>query len=88
MTPLTITLDVDRAPWDDLRLALPHMPDGRLARIGLLRHGTEGGKASVGVVIELPDGTHVIGQTTWALLRTAFQALAASPIVAEEVIDP
>lgn len=88
MTPLTVTPDIERAPWDDLNLARPDINDGRLARIGLLRHGTEGGKASVGVVIELPDGTHIIGQTTWALFRTAFHALNASPVVAEEVIDP
>lgn len=85
MTPLSITLDVERNPWTDIP---PKGPNGMLTRVGLLRHGTEGGKASVGLVVELEDGTKVIAQTTWALFRTAYAAMAASPIVAEEVIDP
>lgn len=84
MTPLSITLDVERHPWNDLRPG----GDGALVRVGLLRNGTVNGRATVAVVVELPDGSHVIGQTTWTLLRTAYAALAASPIVAEEVIDP
>jgi len=86
MTPLSVTPDVEQAPWSDLHLRPGD--DGVLARIGLLRHGTVGGKASVAVVVDMPDGTQIIGQTTWALLRTAYAALAASPVVAEEVIDP
>lgn len=85
MTPLTITPDIDRAPWNDLS---PDVQTGMLERIGLLRHGTDGGKASVGLVVRLEDGTPVVAQTTWALLRTAYLSLAATPIVAEEVIDP
>jgi hypothetical protein len=86
MTPLAVTPDVERAPWTDLRLRPGD--DGALARIGLLRHATVQGKAGVAVVIDLPDGTQVIGQTTWALFRAAYAALAASPVAAEEVIDP
>jgi hypothetical protein len=86
MIPLNITLDLDRQPWTDLQSAEPEV--GMLTRIGLLRHGTMGGKATVGLVVTLPDGQQVLAQTTWALLRTAFAAMNASPIVAEEVIDP
>lgn len=85
MIPLSITLDVERSPWDDLP---PEVPHGMLSRVGLLRHGTVEGRATVGIVVTLDDGTHVVAETTWALLRTAFTALEASPIVAEEVIDP
>jgi hypothetical protein len=85
VTPLTVTPDIERAPWHDL---LSDVQIGMVGRIGLLRHATRQGKAGVAVVIELPDGTRVIGETTWALFRTAFAALAASPVVAEEVIDP
>lgn len=84
MTPLQITLDVGRDPWTDLKPG----GDGALVRLGLLRNGTVNGRATVALVVELPDGSHVIGQTTWALLRTAYAAMAASPVVAEEVIDP
>ena len=86
MIPLNITTDLDRTPWTDLQSADPEV--GMLTRIGLLRHGTLGGKATVGLVVTMPDGTNVLAQTTWALLRTAFGMLAATPIVAEEVIDP
>lgn len=84
MTPLSITLDIERDPWTDLKPG----PDGTLTRIGLLRHGTVAGNATVGLLIELPDGTHIIGQTTWKLFRMAYVAMNASPIIAEEVIDP
>ena len=57
---------------------------GLLTGIGLLRHGTAGGKATVGMTIELRDGTQVFAETTWALFHTAAMALAASPIAAEE----
>lgn len=84
MTPLQLTLDIERAPWTDV----DPVAIGRVARIGLLRNGTKEGKASVAIVIETDDGQQIIGETTWALLRTAFGALAACPLVAEEVIDP
>jgi hypothetical protein len=86
MIPLTITPDLDRAPWTDLQSDEPEV--GLLSRIGLLRHGTEGGKATVGLVVTLPDGQQVLAQTTWALFRMAYTALAASPVASEEVLDP
>lgn len=86
MIGLTITTDLDRYPWTDLQSDEPMV--GVLSRIGLLRHGTMGGKATVGLVVTMPDGQQVLAQTTWALLRTAYGALSATPIVAEEVIDP
>lgn len=84
MTPLSLHLDVEQYPLPQDGL----VADGAITDIGLLRHGTVEGKAAVGIVVTMPDGTRVIGQTTWALLRTAFVGLSASPIVAEEVIDP
>lgn len=85
MTVLRATTDVEQGfPFDPKRPFLA----GDLTDIGLMRHGTSEGKAAVMVIVTLPDGTQVIGQTTWALLRTAYAGLSASPIVAEEVIDP
>lgn len=81
MTPLSVTPDVEQAPWSDLD---PKMPHGRLERVGLLRHGTVNGKASVAVVILLDDGTRVVAETTWALFNAAARALAASPVASEE----
>lgn len=86
MIPLSISTDLDRSPWTDLQSADPVV--GMLTRIGVLRHGTVGGKATVALVVTMPDGEQVLAQTTWALLRTAYAVLAASPLIAEEVIDP
>jgi hypothetical protein len=86
MTVLDVFADAEQPgfPLDADRM----ITHGDISAIGLLRHGTSKGKASVALVITTADGKQVLGQTTWALLRTAFAALNASPIVAEEVIDP
>lgn len=84
MEPLTITPDIERAPWTDI----PHSaPQGKIERIGLLRNGTVGGRATVGLVIRLPDGTAVVAETTWRLFKASSIALAASPIASEETDD-
>jgi hypothetical protein len=83
VTPLTITPDIDQAPWTDVEPA----STGELARIGLLRNGTTEGRASVGLLVQLPDGQQVVAQTTWRLFNAAARALAASPIASEEVLD-
>jgi hypothetical protein len=82
MEPLIVTPDIEQAPWTDIPHDTPH---GKLERIGLLRDGTLEGRATVGFVIRLPDGTAVIGETTWRLFDTSARALAATPIAAEEV---
>lgn len=82
MEPLSITPDIERAPWNDI----PHTtPQGKLERIGLLRNGTHEGRATVGMIIRLEDGTAVVAETTWRLFNSAARALAASPIASEEV---
>lgn len=83
-TPIQITPDVERAPWTDLSRDTPH---GRVARIGLLRHGTTDGRASAAVVIDMDDGTRVVAETTWRLLHVAVKSLAAGPVGIEEVDD-
>ena len=93
MTPLTITLDIEADPGPfaaPARLLNRRCGDdlAALTNVGLLRHGTQGGNAVVVVLATLPDGCQVAAQTTWRLFRTAYLALAASPAVAEEVIDP
>jgi hypothetical protein len=86
--PLTLHLDCEQSPLVSAVDSKLVVGDGTVTDIGLLRHGTVSGKATVAVVVTLDGGNKIIGQTTWALLRTAFAGLAASPIVAEEVIDP
>lgn len=87
MINLSITPDYDRDPWLDLGDVLAEEP-AAVKRVALMRNGTASGKAVVFFDVQLPDGSHVIAQTTWALLRTCYAGLAATPIVADEVIDP
>lgn len=86
MSHLGVYTDVERGgfPLDENRL----VGAGNVSDIGLMRNATSQGKAGVMVIITLPDGKQVVGQTTWVLLRTAYAGLNASPVVAEEVIDP
>ena len=91
MTMLTVIPDLEQQEFIDWKRAQAcnrKHGEGTVTGVGLMRNGTKGGKAVVMFRIEQPDGSQVIGQTTWALLRTAYGALAATPIVAEEVIDP
>lgn len=62
----------------------PQIHDAEFNCIGLLRHGMTSGKAAVIVVVNLPDGTQVVAQTSWALFHMAAVALADSPIASEE----
>jgi hypothetical protein len=54
-------------------------------RVGLLRHGTQQGNATVSFAIRLHDGRVVLAETTVRLARLAARALAASPVMAEEI---
>lgn len=82
-THLDLRPDMDRAPWDhinhDTALA------GELESIGLLRNGTSQGRAVAALLVRLPDGRHVVVQTTWRLFTNAARALASSPIATEEI---
>lgn len=82
-TSLDIVMDMEhpRTPvFNDRPIA------ARLTHIGLLRAGTDKGKASIAMRATLPDGTEVAIETTWALMQNAIRALQASPIGAPEKI--
>lgn len=81
-TALDVRTDMDQAPWSDLRDV--EREHGMVERIGLLRNGTDGGRASVALVIRLDGGQVVVAETTWRLFRAAVEALMASPAAAEE----
>lgn len=84
MEPLSVIPDIERAPWSDLPV---NVLQGRLERLGLLRNGTQQGRATIAMVVRLPDGTPVVAETTWRLFNLAARALAASPIASEETLD-
>lgn len=77
MIPLNITLNLDIDPWTDLQEA--EVPFGNVVRIGVLPNGTQQGRATVALVIELEDGTLVGAQTTLRLFHMAAAAVLASP---------
>ena len=81
MIPLSITMNLDIDPWNDLA---PDIPFGNVERIGLLPAGTQKGRATVALVVRLEDGSLVGAQTTLRLLNTATHALLASPIAQME----
>lgn len=78
MIPIIITPNVELAPWD--LQGVPLVGHGTVERIGLLPHGTQGGRPTIALVVRLPDGRPVIAETTWALMEAAVRALAASPV--------
>lgn len=81
MPTLNIFQDAERnLPLDHARL----VGQGELTAIGLLRHGTTDGKATVSMIVTLADGSQVFAQTTWVLFNAAARSLAAGPIAAEE----
>lgn len=76
MIPLTVTPNIDEAPWTDLAADCPQL--GIIERIGRLPRGTESGKSTVSVLIQMPDGKRYMAQTTLALMQSAMQAINTS----------
>jgi hypothetical protein len=73
MINLTITPNIDEAPWKDLAPECPEL--GTIERIGRLPRGTTSGKSTVSIVIRMPDGKRYMAQTTLALMDAAMTAL-------------
>lgn len=79
--PVTMTaLDVAMECASEDLLTGPPAAFGQITGIGLLANATAKGLAGVAVVITLPDGRQVLGETTWRLLRNATRAMAAGPL--------
>ena len=51
---------------------------GKVARVGRLPGGTQGGKSTVTLLITMPDGQQVLAETTLALFTSAARALQAA----------
>jgi hypothetical protein len=74
MITLSITPDLEKGPWTDLK----HVKAlGKIERIGRLPRGTVQGQSTVCIGIRMPDGTIAVGETTLALIKNATDALAA-----------
>lgn len=75
MIPLDITPNIDNYPWTDCE-GLGEL--SAIDRIGLLPNGTASGQPVVMIKMVLPDGSTVVGQTSWKLFRAAARALDAA----------
>lgn len=77
MPMLTIHLQGEGA-WSDVDKATIIEARDNAARVALLRGGMTSGKASVGVLIDMKDGTHIFWQTSAALFINAAKAMEAA----------
>lgn len=75
--PLTVTPDIEKTPWHDCVPTAQTNGLGALTRIGRIPNGTTCGKSVVAVLIEMPDGSKFVAQTTTALFLAAARALKA-----------
>lgn len=78
MIPLTINTNIDLTPWTELNGPKGYPGLGAIVKIGRLPRGTTSGKSTVSILIEMPDGKLVAGQTTLALMTNAVRALSAA----------
>lgn len=73
MNALSVTPNLEALPWDDLP---PSIAEATLERVGGLPGGTMEGRATVSLLLRLPDGTPIFAQTTLRLFYGAAQAIA------------
>lgn len=80
MPNLSITPNIEKAPWEDLNLS--EIEDGgqlgEVIRIGRLPRGTQGGKSTVAILVRSQSGKFVMVQTTLRLLWNAVKAMEIS----------
>ncbi len=73
---LVVTLNTEANPWVDL-MDKP-VVEAVLKRVGGLPAGMKSGAPSVFFLVEMPDGTQVVCETSWKLLYWATSALAGA----------
>lgn len=78
MIPLNIILDGDNA-WEDIRdKPIIHLGNGAPAiQVAVLTGGMSSGRPSVALRIDLPDGKHVIAETSARLFCAAARVIMA-----------
>ena len=84
-TQLNVSTDIEQTPWVEVDPSTNQ--SGVVERVGLLRNGTRGGRATVALLIRLEDGSTVVAETTFRLWRIAVAAMKASPVALEETMD-
>ena len=78
MIPMTIILDGDNA-WPELRdKPVIHLgKDAPAIQVAVLDKGMTSGRPSVGLRLDLPDGQHVLAETSARLFCAAAKAIMA-----------
>lgn len=77
MIAIDVHLDGDRC-WDLKYKDIIHLGnDGPPIGMAVLTHGMAGGRASVTIRLDLPDGRVVLAETSLQLLGTAVDAMRA-----------
>lgn len=74
-TGLSIDLVIKDGEWKQYLTDRETLRHGRIARVGNLPSATALGKPAFQLLAEMDDGTQVIVETTWALMRNAAHAL-------------
>lgn len=77
MIALDVQINGDQC-WPELAPHKKGFIPGRLVGIARLTQGTQSGKSTVTIRVELPDGQTVLAETTLALLNTALVAFNAA----------
>ena len=85
MPILSLNLNIDDHPWDDLQ-TLKHQgklitamgPEAGAIRIGALPGGMKSGKTSIAIAVPLPDGTLLLTETSLELFLAAAAAFKAA----------
>jgi len=90
VTHIVVTPNLEIDPWHDLdpTTFLGYDPtvgqSARITRVGMVPNGTTQGRATVALVITLPDGRTVLAETTWRLFQGIALALASTPVALME----
>lgn len=74
MPQLDVYLDGEGA-WPDIDPLT--VVEGEWTRITILPRGMQSGNPSIGILVMLPDGRPCFAETSWRLLYSAVQAMAA-----------
>jgi hypothetical protein len=85
-THLHVTANLDIDPWSDLE-GQPLVNGDKsalLERIGVLPNSTDSGRATVAVVVRLPDGRAVLAETTLRNFLVASGFIAGCPVARME----
>lgn len=85
MPVLTVTVNLDETPWEDLmalrekgKLITAMNVEAGAIKIGGLPQGMQSGKTAVAIAVPLPDGTVILTETSLSCFLAAAKILEAA----------